>query len=105
MQFGTHVYETARYSVSNEITRRHMVQDSNLHSHSIILHFAQKQPNISQCAFKLNSISTYFWELQSTNQISILTVDCRILQNDANLQTYDECECSFLQGICTGSVC
>jgi len=59
MQLGTHVYETAlRYSLSKEITRRSMLQDSKLHSHCTILHYVQTQLDMTECTFKLNSTNT-----------------------------------------------
>jgi len=59
MQLGTHAYETAQsHTLSNEITRRHMLQGSNLHSHCTILHYAQTQLEMSEYTFKLNSTNT-----------------------------------------------
>jgi len=81
-----------------------MLQDSILHSHSRILHYAHTQLDMSECTFKLNSSNTLFWESQITNQTSILTVDCRILKTVENLQTYDVCQGNYLQWICTGSL-
>jgi len=60
---------------------------------------------MSACGLKLKSTKAQLWEPQSLNQIVIITVGCRILQTVANLQTYDVCECSCLQWICTDSVC
>ena len=57
-----------------------MVQDSSLHKHCISLHYAQTQLNISECAFKLNSINTYFWGLAEHK--SNFNSNCR-LQNIA----------------------
>jgi len=55
---------------------------------------------MSEGAFKINNIESYFWQQQTTYQISILAVDFRTMQTVANLQTYVVCECSCLQWIC-----
>ena len=59
VHFGKHVYVTAHsHPLSNKTTRRHMLQDSNLHSHCIILHYSQTPQNVSECAVKLKSTKT-----------------------------------------------
>ena len=106
VQFGRNVYIIAlSYSLSNKVTRRHMLQHCNLHRQRILLPYAQTNLNNSKLRFNINSTKTWIWEPQSIHQIWILTVDCRILQTVANLQTYAVCEYSSLQWICTGSVC
>ena len=106
VQFGRNVYIIAlSYSLSNKVTRRHMLQDCNLHRQRILIHYAPKILNNSEIRLKVNSTKTWIWEPQNENRIWFITVDCRILQTVANLQTYDVCEYSCLQWICTCSVC
>jgi len=62
VQFGKHVYVAAPtcHTISNKITRRQMLQDSNIHNHCIIIHYSQTPLNVSECAFKFIALKLNF---------------------------------------------
>jgi len=56
MQFGWHVYVTEpSWYMSNKITRRHMLEDSNFDIQCIRVYYVQKPLNVSECACKIKS--------------------------------------------------
>ena len=65
LEFGSHIYVTAPSCyLSKKTARRHKLKESNLHSHSIILHYSQTPSDISECAFKFNITKTLFCHRQ-----------------------------------------
>jgi hypothetical protein len=95
VEFRTQIYVIApSWYMSNKITRRHMLEENNFHIQCITVYYVRKPLNISECASKIRSFG----------RLNVWIIS-RILHIVANLQTYDVCEFSCLQWICTGSVC
>ena len=97
--------------MSSKITRRHIPEGSHFRIKCITVYYVQKPLNTSEykCITvyyvqKPLNISEYKSRIRSFGRLNVLIIS-RILHTVVNLQTYDVCECSCLQWICTDSVC
>ena len=94
IQFGTHIYVTAQiWHMSNKITRRHMMEDSNIHIPYITVYYSQSPLNVSEFACKI----------QSFGRLNVLISSegyCKLLLTGSRMMCVSAAACSGLVQFC-----
>ena len=94
LHFSTQIYVIAQiWHVSNKITRRHMMEDSNIHIPYITVYYSQSPLNVSEFACKI----------QSFGRLNVLISSegyCKLLLTGSRMMCVSAAACSGLVQFC-----